>query len=97
MRHIEPNVSPEAGGTLARSFDPDNLHDAYQVIRAVIEDRAGLMQWEVEVRRDFQPVPWSATVEAIMAGLGSPVEVSSAAAPRARSEYFGERLFAENG
>ena len=61
---------PEAGGTLARSFDPDNLHDAYQVIRAVIEDRAGLMQWEAEVRRDFQPVPWSATVEAIMAGLG---------------------------
>ena len=60
---------PEAGGALARYFDPDNLHDAYRVIRGVIEDRDGLARWEEVVRRDFQPVPWSATARAILAGL----------------------------
>jgi glycosyltransferase involved in cell wall biosynthesis len=65
---------PEAGGGLARSFDPDNLLDAYAVIRAVIEDRDELMRWEAEVQRDFKPVPWSATVQAILTGLGHPLE-----------------------
>jgi glycosyltransferase involved in cell wall biosynthesis len=77
---------PEAGGGLARSFDPDNLHDAYQVIRGVIEDRAGLARWEAEVRREFKPVPWSVTVEAILAGLGHPLIVTSAAAVRVLAE-----------
>ena len=65
---------PEAGGKFVRSFDPDNLHDAYHVIRQVIEDRPGLAEWEAEVRREFKPVPWSATVEAILAELGYPLE-----------------------
>ncbi len=37
---------PEAGGDMVRSFDPDNLNDAYAVIRDTIEDRAGLALWE---------------------------------------------------
>lgn len=61
---------PEAGGKLVRSFDPDNLHDAYAVIRGVIEDPVGLAQWEAQVRREFKPVPWSATADALLAGLG---------------------------
>jgi glycosyltransferase involved in cell wall biosynthesis len=65
---------PEAGGRFVRSFDPDNLHDAYHVIRQVIEDRPGLAEWAAEVRREFKPVPWSATVEAILAELGYPLE-----------------------
>jgi glycosyltransferase involved in cell wall biosynthesis len=88
---------PEAGGGLARIFDPDNLHDAYQVIRGVIEDRAGLATWEAEVRREFKPVPWSVTVEAILAGLGHPPEVSSIAAYPTQSECTPERLLLENG
>jgi len=60
---------PEAGGTLARMFDPDNLRDAYQIIRQTIEDRAGLVLWQAQVRREFRPVPWSSTVDAILAGL----------------------------
>ncbi len=64
---------PEAGGDLARRFDPDNLHDAYAVIRDSIVARAGLARWEERVRRDFRPVPWSATVEALLAGLGHPL------------------------
>ncbi|HTB47561.1 MAG TPA: glycosyltransferase family 1 protein [Acetobacteraceae bacterium] len=64
---------PEAGGDLVRSFDPDNLHDAYAVIRNAIEDRAGLAAWEARIRREFRPVPWSATVDALLAGLGDPL------------------------
>lgn len=64
---------PEAGGSLARRFDPDNLHDAYAAIRDVIEDRIGLARWEAQVRREFRPIPWSATVEALLAGLEHPL------------------------
>ncbi len=68
---------PEAGGKLARIFDPDNLNDAYQIIRQTIEDRPGLARWEAEVQREFQPVPWSATVEAILSGLQFPAQNDS--------------------
>ena len=64
---------PEAGCGLARSFDPDNLNDAYAAIHAVVADRAGLAMWEAQVRRDFRPVPWSATVDALLAGLRHPL------------------------
>lgn len=68
---------PEAGGLLARSFDPDNFYDAYAAIRNAIEDRAGLAAWEVKIRREFTPVPWSATVDALLSGLND----SSATVP----------------
>jgi glycosyltransferase involved in cell wall biosynthesis len=77
---------PEAGGALARMFDPDNLHDAYQVIRQTIEDRDGLTRWEAQVRREFRPVPWSATVDAILAGLQFSVDDAEAAPDRACAE-----------
>jgi glycosyltransferase involved in cell wall biosynthesis len=64
----------EAGGALARIFDPDNLHDAYRVIRQTIEDRDGLARWEAQVLREFRPVPWSATADAILAGLRFPAD-----------------------
>ena len=69
---------PEAGGGLARSFDPDNLHDAYAAIHAVIIDRAGLARWEAQVRRDFRPIPWSATADALLAALDPPARARSA-------------------
>jgi glycosyltransferase involved in cell wall biosynthesis len=68
---------PEAGGDLVRSFDPDNLHDAYAVIREVVEDPDGLARWEAQVRREFKPVPWSTTVDALLAGLGHQLISSS--------------------
>jgi glycosyltransferase involved in cell wall biosynthesis len=64
---------PEAGGDLVRSFDPDNLHDAYAVIRDAIEDRVGLAAWAARIRQDFRPVLWSATVDALLGGLGNPL------------------------
>jgi glycosyltransferase involved in cell wall biosynthesis len=85
---------PEAGGKLARSFDPDNLHDAYHVIRQVIDDRPGLARWEAEVRREFKPVPWSATVEAILVRLGDAPGSSAMSVLATRSECTGECLLA---
>ena len=60
---------PEAGGSLAHYFDPDDLHDAVRVIRAVLEDRAALAVWEAQIRRDFRPTPWSASAEAVVTAL----------------------------
>ena len=60
---------PEAGGDLARYFDPDNANDAYRVIRDTIEDRAGLAAWEADVRARFTPTPWSATAQALVGAL----------------------------
>jgi glycosyltransferase involved in cell wall biosynthesis len=68
---------PEAGGKLARSFDPDNFHDAYAAILKTVADPAGLAAWEAQVRREFKPVPWSATVDAMLSGLGHPLVTSS--------------------
>jgi glycosyltransferase involved in cell wall biosynthesis len=83
---------PEAGGKLARSFDPDNLHDAYEVIRNVIEDPDGLAQWEAKVRREFRPVSWSATVDALLVGLDHPLaEPSTVTAARAVSYAMAAR------
>ncbi len=61
---------PEAGGALARTFDPDNLSDAYRVISEAIKDRADLARWDAQVKRDFRPVSWTETAEALLAGLG---------------------------
>ena len=64
---------PEAGGTLARYFDPTDLNDACRVIRATIEDKAGLSNWQDEIRSSFQPVSWQATASAVVAILDEDV------------------------
>ena len=60
---------PEAGGGLARYFDPTDLNDACRVIRAAIEDEAGLVAWQQDVQRSFRPVAWTETASAMLAGL----------------------------
>jgi glycosyltransferase involved in cell wall biosynthesis len=60
---------PEAGGSLTRRFDPDNLHDAYAAIRAVIIDPDDLKRWAETVRREFRPVPWTESAEALFEAL----------------------------
>jgi glycosyltransferase involved in cell wall biosynthesis len=64
---------PEAGGNLTRRFDPDDLNDAYRAIREVIDDPAGLARWEAQVRREFKPIPWSATADALLTALNYPM------------------------
>lgn len=61
---------PEAGGTLARYFDPDNLHDAVGAVRTLVEDRAGLAAWGAEVRARFRPTPWRETAQALLDAFG---------------------------
>ncbi len=60
---------PEAGGSLARYFDPESMADTLRALRAVLDDRAGLRDWEARVRREFRPVPWAAMARAIVDGL----------------------------
>lgn len=57
---------PEAGGPLTRYFDPENMDDAYRVVRETIEDRDGLKKWQDEVRTQFRPTPWKDTADAIL-------------------------------
>jgi glycosyltransferase involved in cell wall biosynthesis len=57
---------PEAGGDLARYFDPENVAEATRVICATIEDRDGLRAWEERVRREFRPVTWGEAADCLM-------------------------------
>ena len=78
---------PEAGGTLARYFDPFDLNDAVRVIRAAVEDRPGLARWQDEVRRSFRPVGWNRTAHALVAALergSGPGEPEPARGPAAQ-------------
>lgn len=60
---------PEAGGDLARYFEADSVGDAVRVIRALLEDPAGLATWRAEVRARFRPVDWRETAAAMLAAL----------------------------
>jgi glycosyltransferase involved in cell wall biosynthesis len=60
---------PEAGGALARYFDPESVPDATRVIRATIEDQAGLAEWQARVVREFRPVPWDESARVMLDGL----------------------------
>ena len=57
---------PEAGGQLSRYFNPDNINEAYTLIRKTIEDTEGLKAWTKQVRSEFQPVPWTESAKAIL-------------------------------
>jgi glycosyltransferase involved in cell wall biosynthesis len=56
---------PEAGGTLARYFDPANGTEAYAVIHDTITDPDGLRAWQQRVAREFKPVAWSESALAV--------------------------------
>jgi glycosyltransferase involved in cell wall biosynthesis len=60
---------PEAGGSLARYFDPEDVADALHVIRATIEDEEGLAAWEARVVREFRRVPWEDSAHEVMRHL----------------------------
>lgn len=47
---------PEGGGGPMRSFDCDNSHAAFAVIRNTVEDRSGLAHWESRIRREVPEV-----------------------------------------
>ncbi|WP_338663070.1 glycosyltransferase family 1 protein [Pararoseomonas sp. SCSIO 73927] len=63
---------PEAGGTLARYFDPENTAEAYRVIRQVVEDPEGLRRWQGRVAREFRPVTWDEAAAAVLRAMREP-------------------------
>ena len=74
----------EAGGDLARSFDPDDLNDAFRQIKDLILDRASLAAWQADVQAKFDPIPWSATADAMLARMAeSPISEGPGVAPLA--------------
>jgi glycosyltransferase involved in cell wall biosynthesis len=60
---------PEAGGALARYFDPENGTEALRMIRTAIEDEAGTRRWAEEVSRSFRPVSWRDSADAMVRHL----------------------------
>jgi glycosyltransferase involved in cell wall biosynthesis len=71
----------EAGGNLARYFDPDDTGSCHRAVAALLDDPKGLAAWRNEVRTRYQPTPWSATAQAILRALpGNWVEMASDAA-----------------
>jgi glycosyltransferase involved in cell wall biosynthesis len=57
---------PEAGGDLARYFDPEDAGSCYRAVAALLADPEGLAAWRAEVRACYQPTPWSATAQAVL-------------------------------
>ena len=60
---------PEAGGTLARYFDPGCLDDAARMIRSAIEDEDDLAAWTKRVQDEFRPIAWTETARCMEAAL----------------------------
>jgi glycosyltransferase involved in cell wall biosynthesis len=65
---------PEAGGRLARYFDPEDANGAIRAIRPVLEDRAALAAWQEQVRREFRPVPWADSARAVLRYVAESVD-----------------------
>ncbi len=73
---------PEAGGHLARYFDPENTAEAYEVIRYAVETPEETQAWAEQVRREFRPVTWAASARGVLRALGLPtIEADARAEP----------------
>jgi len=53
---------PEAGGKLCRYFSPGDARGAYRAVLSVLDDPAGLAEWEGRIAAEYRRVPWSAAV-----------------------------------
>ncbi len=61
---------PEAGGHLARYFDPENAAEAYEVIRYAVETPEETQAWAEQVRREFRPVSWTDSARGVLRAIG---------------------------
>ena len=72
LAHGAPCISsnrtslPEAGGDLSVYFDPDRLAEAVRIVRDVIENPVALAAWRERVVREFRPIPWTDSAQAII-------------------------------
>jgi glycosyltransferase involved in cell wall biosynthesis len=72
---------PEAGGTFARYFDPDDLHNAVRSVRAILEDPAGLKTWRIEIAQNFRPTAWAESAAATLRILRESASTRTAGEP----------------
>ena len=61
---------PEAGGRLARYFDPLDPEDTARHIERVLLDPGDSIRWCDEIARVFVPTKWSETARAVLAAMG---------------------------
>ncbi len=57
---------PEAGGKLARYFDPNNFSGTCAIILGILDDQEDLTKWAAEVVRDFHPTLWVASARSVL-------------------------------
>nr|WP_245214854.1 glycosyltransferase family 1 protein [Pararoseomonas indoligenes] len=60
---------PEAGGPFCLYHDPDDVPEAVALLRRVMSSPEKIAALEARIGREFQPVSWSATARALLAGL----------------------------
>ena len=60
---------PEAGGPFCVYYDPENLGEAFQVIKGLIENLERVKALEARIAADFHPPSWADTARAILAAL----------------------------
>lgn len=65
---------PEAGGRLARYFDPLNVRSGVVAVRALLEHPDSLATWQAQIAREHRATPWAHTALAIAAALKSSKE-----------------------
>ena len=79
----DASALPEAGGTLARYFDPENGSQALRVIRRAIEDADDTEAWAARVAAEFKRVSWDESAHAMLRAIDHGRPRSSTAAPPA--------------
>jgi glycosyltransferase involved in cell wall biosynthesis len=65
---------PEAGGAFCSYFDPENLEDAYSVIRNLIENPEQVSRLEHRIAKEFRPPGWADSAAIILHQLQSSSE-----------------------
>jgi glycosyltransferase involved in cell wall biosynthesis len=72
---------PEAGGTFARYFNPDDLQDVMGSVRAILDDPAGLKTWRAEIAQNFRPTAWAESAAVILRILRESARTRTAEEP----------------
>jgi glycosyltransferase involved in cell wall biosynthesis len=68
---------PEAGQNFCAFYDPENLDEATEVIRGLIDDPARVAAYEAEIAAAFSPPSWTDTAQAMLAALRQPAPAVS--------------------
>jgi glycosyltransferase involved in cell wall biosynthesis len=60
---------PEAGGAFCSYYDPEDVHEAYAVIRGLIEQPERVAAMEAKIAKQYRPATWEDTAAAILHAL----------------------------